>query len=253
MSLISYLEKAGLTEKEAKIYLASLELSQSSVQNIAKKASINRATAYVILESLIKKGLCSTYQQEKKTYYVANDPDTLNATLELKKKAIEETQKQFKKILPKLALINNQQKDKPVVKFFDGMQGVLNSAKEILEAKATLKEPLRMVYPVDLLKKIASDEQRNKHKTLRLNKKIKSKVIYSASEIIPSTADGERTRVEKKAFPISADIGIYGDTVRISSLGNRLSSIIIQDQEIANTLKTIFELAWIGANIKDKR
>lgn len=36
------LEKFGLSEKEAKIYLATLELGQATVQQIAKKAGLVR-------------------------------------------------------------------------------------------------------------------------------------------------------------------------------------------------------------------
>ena len=36
------LQEIGLNEKEAKVYLATLELGQSVVQDIAKKAGVNR-------------------------------------------------------------------------------------------------------------------------------------------------------------------------------------------------------------------
>ena len=54
------LKELGLAEKEAKVFLASLELGSSAVQEIAKKAEINRATTYVIIEKLMKKGLMSS-------------------------------------------------------------------------------------------------------------------------------------------------------------------------------------------------
>ena len=44
MTLDKELQKIGLSEKEAKVYLAALELGQASVQNIARKAEVNRAT-----------------------------------------------------------------------------------------------------------------------------------------------------------------------------------------------------------------
>ena len=85
MELAYELQKIGLSHKEAKVYLANLELGQSSVQNIAKKASVNRATTYVILNSLIEKGLCSTFMQNKKTFYAASDPEQLETIFETQK------------------------------------------------------------------------------------------------------------------------------------------------------------------------
>ena len=54
MELYQQLKQLGLEEKQAKIYLASLELGPDTAQNIAYKASLKRPTTYVILEELIK-------------------------------------------------------------------------------------------------------------------------------------------------------------------------------------------------------
>ena len=59
----------GLSEKEASVYLASLELGASSVQKISQQAKINRATTYVIIESLSKKGLMSTMEKAGKIFF----------------------------------------------------------------------------------------------------------------------------------------------------------------------------------------
>ncbi len=57
------LQNLGLTEKEARTYLASLELGPETAQNIAKKTGINRATTYVQIESLKKRGLMSEFEK----------------------------------------------------------------------------------------------------------------------------------------------------------------------------------------------
>ena len=46
------LEHLGLSDKEAKVYLAALEMGPSPVQDISHKAHVNRATTYVMIESL---------------------------------------------------------------------------------------------------------------------------------------------------------------------------------------------------------
>ena len=51
------LQDAGLSETEAKIYLAALELGQTSVSRIARKSGIKRTTIYLSLENLMEKGL----------------------------------------------------------------------------------------------------------------------------------------------------------------------------------------------------
>ena len=46
------LEQIGLDPKEAKVYLAMLELGETTVARIAQKSKIKRTTAYDLVDSL---------------------------------------------------------------------------------------------------------------------------------------------------------------------------------------------------------
>lgn len=248
MSAITTLQAVGLSDKEARVYLAALELGRASVQDIAKKSSVNRATTYVILESLMKQGLCSTYDEGKKTFYIASNPETLRSLFALQQKEIEERQRQLESVMDDLRLITNKNSDKPIIKFFDGKQGILNATEEYRNSyRAGDTEPARMIYPRDRVNEIISSEEKDVVHRERLKKHIKSKVICTSSTPVETTPDGDRTRVNAKKFPVSSDISIYGDYVVINSLGKRLSAVLIKDREIANTLKSLFDLAWEGA------
>ena len=50
------LENLGLSEKEAEIYLALLELGTGTVVEVAKKSGVKRPTAYLVLDELKKMG-----------------------------------------------------------------------------------------------------------------------------------------------------------------------------------------------------
>ncbi|MBI3251348.1 MAG: TrmB family transcriptional regulator, partial [Candidatus Andersenbacteria bacterium] len=65
MEFIQALKHLGLKDKEAAVYLAALQLGPSPVQNIARRANVVRATTYVILEDLQKKGLVTHYKEGK--------------------------------------------------------------------------------------------------------------------------------------------------------------------------------------------
>ena len=101
------LEKIGLAEKEAKVFLASLELGSSAAQGIAKKAGINRATTYVIIEKLMKKGLMSSVEKGKKTYFQTEDPKRLLKLLEEQEEGLKRKEEEFKKYLPELETLFN--------------------------------------------------------------------------------------------------------------------------------------------------
>lgn len=251
MTLLSEIQKIGLTEKEAKVYLAALELSESSVQAIAKKAGVNRTTTYVILDSLIKKGLCSTYHKNKKVYFMAESPETLGSLYAIQQKEIEEKQKNLEAILPELKAIYNRQEDRPVVRFFEGKEGLRAMITEMISCKDKV---VRMIYSVDNYRKVFSDEERSQAKKMRVDKGVKTKVLYTfRSGELSSAPDGERIKISEGEFPVGADIALFDGKVRIASLGGkRLSGVIIQDYEIYRTLASLFDLAWDAAKKRIK-
>lgn len=53
--------------------------------------------------------------------------------------------------------------------------------------------------------------------------------------------------VDKKEYPIPTEIDVYNNKVMIASWREKLG-VIIESQEIADTLKTIFKLAYKEAS-----
>ena len=82
MNLEKELQEVGLQEKEAKVYIAMLELGRATAQDIAKKADVNRATTYFVMENLMKKGLASAIDEGPRQYFLPEDPSQLEAIFE---------------------------------------------------------------------------------------------------------------------------------------------------------------------------
>ena len=72
--LVSDLEQLGLSEEEAKVYLAVLELGGSYVSAIAKKAGIHRVSCYHTLDNLKKKGVISSFTKDNIKYFSVDSP-----------------------------------------------------------------------------------------------------------------------------------------------------------------------------------
>jgi sugar-specific transcriptional regulator TrmB len=124
MEYIQELMNLGLKDKEACVYLSSLELGPSPAQNIAKKAGVVRATTYVILEELMQMGLVTKYKEGKKTMFSAEAPSQLLRLLEKEEEVIEQRQKELKDILPELQMLAKALGDKPSVRYFEGKEGL---------------------------------------------------------------------------------------------------------------------------------
>lgn len=246
-----YLQEIGLNEKEAALYLALLQVDAASVIDVSKKTKINRSTVYVVLEGLMKKGLVSETQIGKKVHYQAEPPERLETFVERQKTILEEQQKRLKDIIPQIKGIQREAGERPLVKYFEGKEGILSSAEEIFEAHDT-GGTAYLVYPKDLLESIFSQEEKSKYRKIRIGKDIRSKVFYTSdSQTVPDDGTGDRIKIDGKKYPITCDVTVYKDRVRINTLGKSLAAIYIKSQDVADTLRSIIDLAFDG--LKEKK
>ena len=130
------LQALGLSEKEAKVYLAALELGPDTVQNIAKKAGINRPTAYLQIESLKQKGIISEVEKDSKVLIMAESPERLSSLLNTYEKELEFKKKELERILPNLSELFTGTGEKPKVKFYEGRGGIRAIEEDFLKTKS---------------------------------------------------------------------------------------------------------------------
>lgn len=243
-----YLKEIGLSEKEAAVYLALLSFDKASVVEISKKANLKRPTAYVVLDSLAKKGLASEVNVGKKTFYVAEPPEKLDLFLERQINNLEENKKSLDIIIPQLRGMQREGGEKPSVRFYEGKEGLLSTHEDIYANKFG-DEPVYMVYPRGVVKDVFTEKENEILRNRRLSKNIKSKVVYtSETDTRPSDSTGERLKIDYKKYPVKADIAVYGDEIRISIFGKRLSGISIKSQELADTLKSLINYIFDTQN-----
>lgn len=241
-----YLQQIGLSEKEAEVYVALLQFDNASVTDLAKKTKVNRTTIYPVLESLAQKGLVGEIQIDKKTHYQAEPPERLETFIERQKVVLDENSKRLKDVIPQLKSIQRESGERPVVKYFEGKEGIISSIEEMYDPDIKRNEKeIYLIYPKDLLNEIFAPEEKNKYRSVRLKNKVKSKVLYTFKDgVIPSNEDGERIKIDEKKYPITCDISIHGDYVRINTLKDKLAGISIKSKDFAETMKSLFKLAF---------
>lgn len=116
------IRKLGLSEKEAKVYMASLELGKTSVQNLAKKLSLSRPTVYRIIESLESKELINQSRKKGEHFVMPESPDSILGILRTKKRRIEEQEREFLRIISllKTKCFNRNENE---IKVYSGSEG----------------------------------------------------------------------------------------------------------------------------------
>lgn len=240
----------GLSDKEAKTYLASLELGPSSAQEIAKKAGLKRPTAYFAIDGLIKKGLMSSFEKGKKQFFAAESPERLVSVVANQKRKAAALEEDLRHILPTMNSLFHLAGEKPGVRFFEGKEGIKAMQEDFLKSRAS---SLENIYPRDDFVKIFSKPEREHYVRQREKKRIRVRTIYTseAGAVLPAKDSlTERRFVSPKVFPFSADITIYGNMVAIATYRGKLIGVIIESKEIAETLRLIFNLAWQAAGKK---
>ena len=136
--LLATLLEFGLSDKEVRIYLALLELELATVFELAKHTGINRSSAYVVLESLKKKGLVGISDDKKIRRYIAVSPDVLAQMAQASWKKQEAIKDNLLSILPDLKALHKETKRRPVVKIYEGKEGIVNVLSMTLLCKEKL-------------------------------------------------------------------------------------------------------------------
>lgn len=248
--LEKYLQEIGLNEKEAAIYLALLQVDAASVIDIAKKTGINRSTVYVVLEDLMKKGLVSETKSGKKIHYQAESPERLVAFVEGQRMVFEERSRRLPDIIPQIKSVQRASGERPMVKYFEGREAALSA--HLLFFNAEDKEGVGyFFFNRDLIEEIFSPNEMSAVQKTRTGKQIRAKSLYtSAKTTLPTNELSERIKIDGEKYPISCDISIYEDRVQIVAMGKSISTIFIHSKDVADTLKSLFRLAFDNVHIK---
>lgn len=250
INLENEIKKLGLSSKEAKIYLTALELDQAPAAEIAAHSGINRATAYVILEELRKKGLVSTFVKGKKTYFAAEPPERLSYLFEIEKNRLEENFANLKKILPDLDKLYESRGERPKIRFFESNEGINSLREDILKTKTKF---LYQMLPMDVVQKNISERKFQDPadaKALAGKKKVKklynipSKSIYYAKKrgIFPKKLG--KAEYKFLADKFETEIIIYGEKTAFINVKRKPMGVIIDDLAVSLTVKTFFEALW---------
>lgn len=238
----------GLSEKEAKIYIAALKLGASPVQKIAQEADVNRATAYANIDKLMKEGLMSSFKEGKKFYFYAERPEKiLHQLIKKQKIELENRSTSLVRVLPELKAHERRQSDAPALSYYKGSEGIKEVCKTILQGH---EDTYRIIYNHELFYENFKPRELQDLAHERLRKNIFAKVIRITKDKSAESRHTEHYNVSPEELDISLEMSIFDKTSLIVSLKDPLSGISINNENITNTFKEIFDLLW---DIMEKR
>lgn len=243
--MLTELKDLGLSEKEAKVYLAALEIGRATADQLAKHAKIVRPTTYLQIKSLMEKGLMSTYEEGKKTYFAPESPELLRRLLARQKDSLNAKERDLGTLLPELLRQFDSAGERPIVRFFPGKEGVSLAREEILKTK---DKEIYTIFSPDNLPRIYDQKYLDDFSARRKALGIHSKGIYTSHKgtFDPAILDKftERRSFRTEPLSLSADIYIFDSRVEIVSLEGTLFGLIIESTQIAKSFKAIFDFLW---------
>lgn len=257
-SLIKQLKNFGFSDKEARVYLALVEKGPATVFEIAKSSEVNRSSAYVVLESLKKKGFVGLSDDTNVRKYVAGSPELILYTAQANAKKQENIKTSIESIMPELKALHEETKHKPVVKIFEGLSGIrevysnpFRSNSKEFRSYSNPADIFRLVP--DLLESTRKERAKKKMKMLLISPASKE-VLQTASKVPTKSLspNAETALIPEEKFRFSYDMGIYDDKVAFVSTKDNIG-IVIESKEIAEMLKNSFDLAWEEAKRLDKK
>lgn len=234
------LASLNLSDAEGAVYVATLELGESSILDIARKSGVKRSSIYNFLDELKARGLIIETKKKKRAVFSAAPP---RALLEIEHTRLKELQR----LLPELEAVENKSKTKPRVTFYNGVEGIkyvyadsLNGRDTVVHGFADFEAGLKLLgeefyteyYLPERVKRgilyrgILRDDEMAKKYQQRNNKDLRDSKIM--------TGEG-----------VTTEIDIYNNKVALMSFRAKVPfAVLIEDQYIAQSLRLVWQQLW---------
>lgn len=235
------LEGLGLKEKEATLYLSTLELGEASASDISRNSQINRVTAYGILELMVQEGYILHTNTEGVQKYMAVSPEVIS----------EKTQARllrFQENLPFLMTLQGDRTKKPQVRYFEGLKGIKKAYKESLMSQTEILNYANSKLLYELWPTYHRDYVQK-----RIDKEIFLRGLYPENKkasLVQERDEGRHreTRILPEEFLSAAyEMKIFDNKILLAAYEDQPFAVLIESAVLYKTQKQIFEFVWQAA------
>ena len=235
------LKRLGLNKREVEVYLAGLSAGPSTARALSQKAKLGHQLTYNALTSLQDKGLLSTSGPKYKTVFIMESADKLAKLIHRRRMELETIENNLDQLA---GLLEKPKKNanKSNVRVYTGIEGLKQIAMESTESKEKVVRSLVSIKHVtDTISRSFLSSWIGEIR----ERKIKSKSLWTVENVDPIYQTGFRNlRVIPKGMKLPAGLLIYDNTVMIFTPKPDVMGIVIDNKEIAQTMKTIHDSIW---------
>jgi sugar-specific transcriptional regulator TrmB len=246
------LKTLNLSDKEIDIYLYLLNNGPSLAPNIINKTGLNRTNVYTLISSLSDKGLVieKSETKKRKTVYSVVNPANLYKLIEEKENNLHLLKQNFNSVYQDIKALYQSSTEKPIVQILSGTKGISSFYDKMLSSTG------------EILIFVSKYDRREKdHELLieqniaaRAKKGITTRALNPHEKKFPLStfrkylADRKEQLTEVRTMPsdfvFPSQIIVFDNYVGITSLKTELITTTVENKNIADTMKIIFQFMW---------
>ncbi len=242
MNLMEQLERLDLKGRQAKVYLALLQLGSASAIEIAKYTKLKHPTVYDVLDLLREKQLVCETVSGRRRLFSPEDPARLAEIENRRKEALDA-------VLPDLYALYCGGEKRPRVHYYEGAEGGEALRSALLNVKA--KEYFYFGAVREMLK-LSTPECEAEYVRQRIRRGIWSWSIRNRAREMPEEEymrPGEKNLRHVRYFPraISDNISglyLFDRTVAIASGLKENYTVFLESEELFILMKSLWQCMW---------
>ena len=235
-------QEIGLTENEAKVYIALLKIGNSTSSKIISEANISGGKIYETLDKLYKRGFVSISNINGVKHFQATNPQAIINYINEQKHELTKKEDQFIEILPKLKSI--QEAPSFTSETLIGIRAIKPLVEELF---ASAQEPIMaMGLRGDKKKKYNNFWWHiTKEQIEAKKKKAKYLFVENKSEYYKKLSKLKHLQVKslKSISPAAIDI-IDNHVLILTYEEDELHCVHIYNNPISKSFKAFFENLW---------
>ena len=239
---LDVIKKAGLTDSQAKGYLALVSSNGLTPVEIADKSGEKRTNGYQIAEKLVGLGLATKKDTAKKMKYYATHPSNLELLAEKRRRTVEKNEQAVKNNIPGLIELFNTYNELPGARTIQGLDGIKEVYRQIL---ATKKD----VYFL----RTRADKDLDLGFILKYRDK-RAKMGINTYALTPPSPEAFKHRegdkellfnrifIPESYYDAPVEINVFGDKLALTSYGETQMTTIIDSPPVAEAMRQIMKI-----------
>ncbi|MEK7531301.1 MAG: helix-turn-helix domain-containing protein, partial [Patescibacteria group bacterium] len=239
--MIQELISLGLSEKEARIYAAAVELGTTNVTELAAKSNLKRPTTYLQLAEMARRGLVEEVHMGKKKLYRPVDPSFFEKHISKARESIEMIEQSY--------VAGQTRSGRPSVQVYEGLDNVRRVYDEMgEETSMRFWSNVQGIQPYFYKDWTHLCERYNKNQTtvreiVADNKEARRWSKYLKGVIGPTYSARTAT-----AEGLHNDGAVSSRALYIFRLHEFNFFVVrIEDATVAATYRALFDMAWKSA------